>query len=157
VVSLFLVSIVNGFGESGKSPRIVILSEAKDLVAHRAAGASCRRKLIDIPRSRTQNAKPPETARLAVLQQWILRLLVVAIALPILMCILFGLAYLLAALEDHEGSLVVVRTNLVLAVLWVFDVFLLVIALALSALMERTARSVETTEEIITPLHDEEQ
>jgi hypothetical protein len=92
-----------------------------------------------------------------VLQQWILRLLLVAIALPILMCILFGLAYLLAALEDHGGSLVVVRANLVLAVLWVFDVFLLVIALALGALMDGASRSVETTEEIITPVRDEEQ
>jgi hypothetical protein len=91
-----------------------------------------------------------------VLQPWILRLLVVAIALPILMCILFGLAYLLAALDDHGGSLLVVRTNLVLAVLWVFDVLLLVIALALAALLERTADRVVTTEEITSRAREDE-
>jgi hypothetical protein len=91
-----------------------------------------------------------------VLQPWILRLLVVAIALPILMCILFGLAYLLAALDDHGGSLLVVRTNLVLAVLWVFDVLLLVIALALAALLERTADRAVTTDEITSPAREDE-
>jgi hypothetical protein len=88
-----------------------------------------------------------------VLQPWILRLLVVAIALPILMCILFGLAYLLAALEDHAGSADVVRVNLALAVLWVFDVLLLVIALALAAISDRSAHRVVTTEE--NPPHEE--
>jgi hypothetical protein len=91
-----------------------------------------------------------------VLQPWILRLLVVAIALPILMCILFGLAYRLAALDDHGGSLLVVRTNLVLAVLWVFDVLLLVIALALAALLERTADRAVTTDEITSPAREDE-
>ena len=89
-------------------------------------------------------------------QQWILRLLLGAIALPILMCLLFGLGYLLAALGDDAGSLIVVRTNLVLAVFWVFDVLLLVIALALGALLDGASRSVETTEEIITGRADEE-
>lgn len=91
-----------------------------------------------------------------MLQPWILRLLVVAIALPILMCILFGLAYLLAALEDHGGSADVIRVNLVLAVLWVFDVLLLVIALALAALADRSAHRVVTTEEIIRPAREDE-
>jgi hypothetical protein len=90
-----------------------------------------------------------------VLKPRILRLLVVAIPLPIMMCILFGLAYLLAALDDQGGSLVVVRTNLVLAVLWVFDVLLLVIALALAALLERTADRVLTTEELLDPPREE--
>jgi hypothetical protein len=91
-----------------------------------------------------------------VLQQWILRLLLIAVALPILMCILFGLAYLLTALEDEGGSLVVVRTNLALAVLWVFDVLLLVIALALSAIRDGSSRPIESTDEIITGNSDEE-
>ena len=90
-----------------------------------------------------------------MLQPWILRLLVAAIALPILMCILFGLAYLLAALGDEAGSADVVRVNLVLAVLWVFDVLLLVIALALAALADSSAERVVTTEEIIGPPHDD--
>jgi hypothetical protein len=91
-----------------------------------------------------------------VLQPWILRLLVVAIALPILMCILFGLAYLLGALGDAEGAADVVWVNLVLAVLWVFDVLLLVIALALAALADKAIDRVVTTEEIIGPGRDDE-
>jgi ABC-type transport system involved in multi-copper enzyme maturation permease subunit len=91
-----------------------------------------------------------------VLQPWILRLLVVAIALPILMCILFGLAYLLTALGDEAGAADVVWVNLVLAVLWVFDVVLLVIALALAALADKTTDRVVTTEEIIGATRDDE-
>ena len=91
-----------------------------------------------------------------MLQPWILRLLVVAIALPILMCILFGLAYLLGALGDAEGAAHVVWVNLVLAVLWVFDVLLLVIALALAVLADKAIDRVVTTEEIIGPARDDE-
>lgn len=91
-----------------------------------------------------------------MLHQWILRLLLVAIALPILMCLLFGLAYLLTALGDESGSVVVVRANLVLAVLWVFDVLLLVIALGFSAVLIGAPRNIETTEEIVTGPGDEE-
>jgi cation transporter-like permease len=85
-----------------------------------------------------------------VLQQWILRLLLIAVALPILMCLLFGLGYLLTALEDHDGAAVVMRSNLVLAVLWVFGVLLLVIALALAALADRATTTAETREQIVT-------
>ena len=98
----------------------------------------------------------PVKSETFVLQPWILRLLVVAIALPILMCILFGLSYLLAALGDEAGSADVVRVNLVLAVLWVFDVLLLVIALALAALADKAIDRVVTTEEIIGPARDDE-
>lgn len=92
-----------------------------------------------------------------MLQQWILRLLLVAIALPILMCLLFGLGYLLTALEDDPGAVVVVRTNLVLAVLWVFDVLLLIIALALGSLVDGVTRGDESTEEIMPGAADEQQ
>jgi hypothetical protein len=92
-----------------------------------------------------------------VLQQWILRLLLVAIALPILMCLLFGLGYLLNALEDVAGAVVVARTTLVLAILWVFDVLLLIIALALGSLVDGAARSAEAVEEAINRSLDEEQ
>lgn len=91
-----------------------------------------------------------------MLQQWILRLLLIAIALPILMCLLFGLAYLLTALGDDPGAVVVVRTNLVLAVVWVFDLLLLIIALALGSLVDGATRSAEATEEIMTSSVDEE-
>ena len=91
-----------------------------------------------------------------VVQQWIVRLLLVAIALPILMCLLFGLGYLLTALEDHAGAAAVLRTNLVLAVLWVFDVLLLVIALALASLVDGASRTIETSDEILGGTVDEE-
>ena len=61
--------------------------------------------------------------------------------LPILMCLLFGLGYLLTALKDDEGAVVVVRTNLVLAVLWVFDVLLLVIAMGLGVVVEAAVQA----------------
>ncbi len=91
-----------------------------------------------------------------MLQQWILRFLLIAIALPILMCLLFGLGYLLTALDDQPGAIVVVRTNLVLAILWVFDLLLLVIALALGSLVDGATRATDTTDEIVTHSIDEE-
>ena len=92
-----------------------------------------------------------------MLQQWILRLLLVAIALPILMCLLFGLGYLLTALEDDAGAVVVVRANLVLAILWIFDLLLLIIALALGSLVDGATRSAEAAEETMNRSLDEEQ
>jgi ABC-type transport system involved in multi-copper enzyme maturation permease subunit len=78
-----------------------------------------------------------------VIQPWIFRLLFAALALPILICILFGLGYLLSALGDLEGAAVVVRVNLAVAVLWVFDLILLVVVLAIGSVAqasEATAR-----------------
>jgi hypothetical protein len=91
-----------------------------------------------------------------VLQQWILRLLLIAIALPILMCLLFGLGYLLTALEDDAGAVIVMRTNLVLAVLWVFDLLLLVIALALGSLVDGATHSAEAGDETLNRSLDKE-
>ncbi len=68
-----------------------------------------------------------------MIQPWILRLLFGATALPILMCILFGLGYLLSALNDAQAAAVVVRVNLALAVLWVFDLILLVLAVSFNS------------------------
>jgi succinate dehydrogenase/fumarate reductase cytochrome b subunit len=73
-----------------------------------------------------------------VIQPWIFRLLFVALALPILMCILFGLIYLLSALGDLEGAADVVRVNLVVAVLWVFDLILLIVVLAIGSVTQAT-------------------
>ena len=92
-----------------------------------------------------------------MLQQWILRLLLIAIGLPILMCLLFGLGYLLTALEDDAGAVVVVRTNLVLAIVWVFDLLLLIIALAVGSLVDGATRSAEAAEEAVNRSLDEEQ
>jgi hypothetical protein len=91
---------------------------------------------------------PGKFARLPVLQRWILRLLFAAIALPILICLTVGLGHLLTALGDEEGSLTVGRVNLVLAVLWVFDVLLLIIALAIGSLVHDAAHDGETSDKV---------
>ena len=81
-----------------------------------------------------------------MLQQWILRLLFAAIALPILISLTVGLGHLLTAMGDEEGSLTVGRVNLALAVLWVFDVLLLIIALAIGSLAQGAARDGKTSD-----------
>jgi ABC-type transport system involved in multi-copper enzyme maturation permease subunit len=89
-----------------------------------------------------------------VIQPWIFRLLFAALALPILMCILFGLGYLLSALGDADGAAVVVGVNLAVAVLWVFDLVLLIVALGISSVAqaEESARDesilVQTDDEL---------
>jgi hypothetical protein len=88
-----------------------------------------------------------------VIQPWIFRLLFAALALPILMCILFGLGYLLSALGDAEGAAVVVRANLVVAVLWVFDIILLIVALAISSVVQ--AEQQASDESILVQTDDE--
>jgi hypothetical protein len=89
-----------------------------------------------------------------VIQLWIFRLLFAALALPILMCILFGLGYLLSALGDLEGAAVVVRVNLVVAVLWVFDLILLVVALAIGSVAQ-SAEEAASDESILVRTDDE--
>jgi len=69
-----------------------------------------------------------------VLHHWILRLLLGAISLPILMCVLGGLSYLFEALQDEAGARFVGRANLVLAVVWIFDLLLLLISVGVHAL-----------------------
>jgi hypothetical protein len=62
------------------------------------------------------------------------------------MCLLFGLGYLLSALGNGEPALVVSWINLAIAVVWIFDVLLLIIALAWSSLAEDAVRTVEIEE-----------
>jgi ABC-type transport system involved in multi-copper enzyme maturation permease subunit len=90
-----------------------------------------------------------------VIQPWILRLLFGALALPILMCILFGLGYLLSGLDDADAAVVVIRVNLGLAVLWVFDLILLVLAVAFSSVVQ-TVEAVTDDDESILVQGDEE-
>ena len=89
-----------------------------------------------------------------MIQPWILRLLFGALALPILMCILFGLGYLLSALDDAEAAAVVVRVNLALAVLWVFDLILLVLAVAFNSVVH-TVEAVADDDDILVQTDDE--
>jgi hypothetical protein len=89
-----------------------------------------------------------------VIQPWIFRLLFGALALPILMCILFGLGYLLSGLDDADAAIVVVRVNLALAVLWVFDLILLVLAVAFSSVVH-TVEAVADDDDILVQTDDE--
>jgi ABC-type transport system involved in multi-copper enzyme maturation permease subunit len=84
-----------------------------------------------------------------VIQPWILRLLFGALALPILMCILFGLGYLLSALDDTEAAAFVLRVNLALAVLWVFDLVLLVVTVAFSSVVQTVEAVADDDESIL--------
>ncbi len=79
---------------------------------------------------------------------------VCALALPILMCILFGLGYLLSSLDDADAAAVVLRVNLGLAVLWVFDLILLVLAVAFSSVVH-TVEAVADDDEILVQTDDE--
>jgi ABC-type transport system involved in multi-copper enzyme maturation permease subunit len=92
--------------------------------------------------------------RLPVVQPWIFRLLFGALALPVLMCVLFGLAYLLSALDDDPGAAVVVRVNLALAVLWVFNLILLVLTLAIDSVVH-SAEEMSDDESILVQTDDE--
>jgi len=76
-----------------------------------------------------------------VIQQWTLRLLFGAVALPILICLLSGVGYLFTALDDGDGALAVRRINLGLAVLWVFDLLMLLVVMALQSLLSIEERS----------------
>ncbi len=84
-----------------------------------------------------------------MIQPWILRLLFGALALPILMCILFGLGYLLSALNDAEAAAVVVRVNLALAVLWVLDLILLVLAVSFNSVVHTVEAVADDDESIL--------
>jgi ABC-type transport system involved in multi-copper enzyme maturation permease subunit len=90
-----------------------------------------------------------------VIQPWIFRLLFAALALPILMCILLGLGYLLSALGDADGAAVVVRVNLAMAVLWVFDLILLIVTLAISAVAQTGEETAPPDESILVQTDDE--
>ncbi len=72
---------------------------------------------------------------ISVLQQWTLRLLLGAVALPILMSLMFGVGALLSALDDVDGAIAIRRINLGISVLWVFDLLMLLVVLALSSLL----------------------
>jgi hypothetical protein len=68
------------------------------------------------------------------LQRILVALLVGALGLPILMCVLFALGRLLAAMQDAVGADAVGRISLALYVLWAADLIGLVVVQAVLSL-----------------------
>lgn len=67
-------------------------------------------------------------------QRVILGLIVAAVGLPIVVCVLVGLSYLLAAMGDAAGAQCVGRFGLAAGVLWVIDLIALLLAVAINSL-----------------------
>ena len=61
-------------------------------------------------------------------------LLVGALGLPIVLCVLVGLAHLLEAMQDQAGAAAVARFALAIGVLWVLDLVALLILQAIRSL-----------------------
>jgi hypothetical protein len=73
-------------------------------------------------------------------QRVILGLIVGAVGLPIVICVLLGLSYLLAAMNDVAGAQCVGRFCLAAGVIWVVDLVALLVVLAVHSL-DRQDRS----------------
>lgn len=61
-------------------------------------------------------------------------LIVGALALPIVLCVLYALGRLLEAMQDHVGAAILDRMALVLFALWAIDLIALVIITAINSL-----------------------
>jgi hypothetical protein len=62
-------------------------------------------------------------------------LVIAALALPIAVCVLVGVARLLTAMQDAAGGLVVDRIALAAGILWIVVLICLVIVLSIVALI----------------------
>jgi hypothetical protein len=63
-------------------------------------------------------------------------LIVVTIFLPIILCVVLGVAALLGAMGDTTGGLVLHRIALAGGILWIIDLIGLVLVLAIDTLRE---------------------
>jgi hypothetical protein len=70
-------------------------------------------------------------------QRAILGLIVGAIGLPIVVCVLLGLSYLLSAMNDAVGAHAIGRFCLAAGVIWVIDLVALLVVLAIDSLDRR--------------------
>ena len=70
-------------------------------------------------------------------QRSIFVLLLLALALPIVVLILWGISRLLDAMADPAGAVAVGRVALAATILWIVDLVLLVVAQAVAALLDR--------------------
>ena len=64
----------------------------------------------------------------------VLSLIVVAVLVPITLCVVLGVAALLAQMGDAAGGAVLDRIALAGGILWVIDLICLVLALAIGSL-----------------------
>jgi hypothetical protein len=67
-------------------------------------------------------------------QRVILGLVVGAVGLPIVICVLLGLSYLLTAMDDQAGAAGVGRFCLAAGAIWVIGLVALLVALAINSL-----------------------
>jgi hypothetical protein len=72
--------------------------------------------------------------RLFVSNRIVLSLLVVAILLPIALCVVFGVGSLLAQMGDAAGATVLYRIALAGGILWAVDLISLLLTLAIGSL-----------------------
>lgn len=66
-----------------------------------------------------------------VSRRWLTQLLVAALLLPIVICVLIGVARLLAGMADTSGAAVLDYLALGAAIVWLVDLIALLILLAL--------------------------
>jgi hypothetical protein len=66
--------------------------------------------------------------------RFVLTLVVAAVLLPIILCVVLGVAALLSAMGDSLGGAVLLRIALAGGMLWVIDLVCLVMVLALGSL-----------------------
>jgi hypothetical protein len=98
-----------------------------------ASGYSCP-PAIDNARPRTaQSGHNFWELSTVISQRWTVWLIVGALGLPIVLCVLLGLANLLGAMQDAAGAVVVNRFALAIGVLWVIDLIALVILQAIQS------------------------
>ena len=64
----------------------------------------------------------------------VLALVAAALLLPITICVVFGVAALLEAMDDALGGAVLHRVGLACGILWVIDLVCLVVVLAIGSL-----------------------
>jgi hypothetical protein len=64
----------------------------------------------------------------------VLSLVVVALLLPIIICVIFGMAALLTAMGDTSGGFVLYRLSLGCGMVWVVDLIGLVLSVAIGTL-----------------------
>lgn len=69
-----------------------------------------------------------------ILKRATVGLIVVALGLPIAMCVIYALARLLEAMQDLSGADSLGRVNIALFVLWAIDLVALVIVSAINGL-----------------------
>ncbi len=67
----------------------------------------------------------------------LLLLLVVALLLPVVICVVLGVGFLLQSLGDVAGSAVLGRIALALGIVWILDLIFLLVVQAVGHLLDR--------------------